>query len=340
MTTAVTCSNGTWKQRMARMELAPCRQPFWARGGHPQTIIAHLLPSPSPQITGQQHIIPLPDGDQLTASYYVGHSDEVMLYLFHGLGGHIDSDYIRRMTRIGLERGYHVMAVNHRGCGSGDGLAVHPYHSGRAEDLSAVIQYGRDKHPQKRHIAIGFSLSGNALLLLQAGYRGQVQPDLGISVNAPIRLDKAALAIKTGLNRIYDLRFVRKCQKAVRDRYEKGLIQTQYKFPIFNTLYGFDQIYTAPAGGFKDRYHYYDSCSAAPYLEKIKSPTVVLTSRDDPMVDVKNYETAKYAPDVWLHIEKHGGHMGYLTNEQTPLGGNRWLDYALDGFIKAWLGNS
>lgn len=325
-------------KRLSNLSISPCAPPTWARGGHLQTILAHLLPSSGQANNGQPLIINLPDGDRLTADYYLGTQDKTLLYLFHGLGGHTQSDYMRRMARLGVSKGFHVLSVNHRGCGSGRGLASYPYHSGRAEDISAAIQYGRKHHPNKRHIAIGFSLSGNALLLLQAGFRGKVQPDFAISVNAPIRLDQAAHSIKEGFNRLYDMRFVRRCQKAVKDRIKDGLIQETYHFPFLNTLYGFDKIYTAPAGGFKDRYDYYNTCSAEPYLEKINSPTIAISSKDDPMVDVTHYRNARYSPYVLPHIETHGGHMGYLNRRKTPLGTRRWLDYALaayiDGFLK------
>ena len=259
-----------------------------------------------------------------------------MLYLFHGLGGNSRRGYMKRMTLRALRRGFHVLATNHRGCGLGRGMAAHPYHSGRAEDLSSVIEYGRNLFPKFRHLAVGYSLSGNALLLLQAGYRGSVQPDLGIAVNAPIDLGSAALEVKRGFNRLYDVRFVRDCEKAVKQRMEDGLIQETYRFPLINTLHGFDSIYTAPAGGFKDRWDYYATCSAGPYLSKIKKPTVVITSKDDPMVKVEHYLAAQYSDQVLFHLEDHGGHMGYLTSEATPAGDNRWMEYALDHYLCRW----
>jgi hypothetical protein len=43
----------------------------------------------------------------------------------------------------------------------------------------------------KKHLVIGFSLSGNALLVLASGDRGSTLPDAVISVNAPRkRLDQ------------------------------------------------------------------------------------------------------------------------------------------------------
>jgi predicted alpha/beta-fold hydrolase len=269
--------------------------------------------------------IPLPDGDRLIGFYLQGSSD-LVVYLFHGLSGSTEGDYIRRTAQVAQSLGHSVLMMNHRGCGDGAGLAQGPYHSGRAEDISAVLDWGKEKFKKHKSLVVGFSLSGNALLLLLSGKRGSTQPDYAVSVNAPINLESAALQLKQGLNRIYDLRFVLECRRA---------IPRTYQVPVFSTLHDFDNLYTAPAGGFKNREDYYRTCSTKNLLSEIKTPTVILTAGDDPFVNAKDYEEAKLSPFVHLHIEPTGGHMGYLSRIKTPYGTHRWLDYALNEAMKA-----
>ncbi len=269
----------------------------------------------------------------MVGSIHPGQSDWVV-YLFHGLSGTSDSDYIHRTTRVARELGHTVIRANHRGCGEGAGLARLPYHSGRAEDLSAVIDLGRASFPRHRHLALGFSLSGNALLLLLSGRKGTTLPDAAVSVNAPIHLERAARLLKLGLNRIYDLRFVRECSRDIPLRDPEGA--RKYRIPWGASLHDFDSIYTAPAAGFRSREHYYESCSTYRVLEEIRVPTLLLTSEDDPFVDVRDYLEAKLSPAIRLHVEKFGGHMGYLTARRTPLGTRRWLDYALREAMSAF----
>ena len=59
----------------------------------------------------------------------------------------------------------------------------------------------------------------------------------------------------------------------------------------------------------------------------IGTPTLILTSKEDPFVAVEHYHQAKLSPSVQLHIEEFGGHLGYLSENPTPLGSRRWLDY-------------
>lgn len=313
---------------MKSIEIEPCLPPAWARGGHAQTIWGHILPSKQMSDKGRRFELSLSDGDRLVGFQIKGRSD-VVVYLFHGLAGNTDSGYMHRTAQVARKLGHSVIMVNHRGCGEGVGLARGPYHSGRAEDLSAVIEYGRKLFPKHRHMAIGFSLSGNALLLLLSGQRGEVKPDLAVSVNAPIHLESCAYALKRGLNRVYDIDFVRRVRRDVR-RARPGEI----KFPLWHTLHDFDTVYTAPFGGFKDREEYYRTCSTWELLSKIDVPTLIMTSKDDPFVSYEHYRIAQLSKSVRMHVEEFGGHMGYLSGRKTPLGSRRWLDYALDVAIR------
>ncbi len=327
----------SWKTQFEELALPRCQPPFWARGGHGQTLIAHMLPSVAFPTGAVSHLIDLPDGDRLWADYFAADQDQAVVYLFHGLGGSTQSDYMRRTTRLALNLSCSVMAVNHRGCGQGRGLASAPYHSGRGEDLAAAIAYGRKCWPEKQHIAIGFSLSGNALLLLMAGERGCGPPDFAIAVNAPIHLGNAARAISRGQNRFYDLRFSLRCERMVRQRYRDGLLAQKVRFPWNKSLMAFDRVYTAPAGGFVDPEDYYHRCSAGRFLDRVTVPTVVLTSKDDPMVLYRDYLASPMSSQIHFHLEPHGGHMGYLTRKPTPLGDFRWLDYSLFRYLQTWL---
>jgi hypothetical protein len=317
----------------AREEIAPCDPGLWLRGGHTQTVLGHFLPSPTIE-GGESLAVTLEREDERIATTYIAGQKPIVVYLFHGLGGYSHAFYMQRTARVARALGYHVYLNNHRGCGEGVGLAVEPYHSGRAEDLSAVIAFGRKRHPRARHIAIGFSLSGNALLLLAAGVRADILPDVAIAVNAPIDLVRTAERLEEGTGALYAQNFTRDLRECVRTRAATGRLKQDYKLPLFMTVRQFDEIYTAPAGGFRSAEHYYQSCSSLPYLERVRIPSVLLTTVDDPIIDVGTYRRAKLSDLIVPHIEEHGGHLGFLSAKPTPLGSRRWLDYALHEYLK------
>lgn len=304
--------------------------PFWARGGHAQTLLGHFLRKGCDLVEGKEVDIPLPDGDVLAAHLHghpQGDESDTVVYLFHGLGGSICSGYMMRTAKLCHELGHTVFRVNHRGCGRGSELPHrYPYHSGRGEDLSEAIAFGRKMFPQKRHVAIGFSLSGNALLLLASGERGTTRPDAAIAVNAPIELAVASQKLTQGLNRLYGFVFVQDCRRDLANKKKKGWVSKDLNVPFFANLAEFDELYTGPQAGFKNRDHYYEMCSAAPHLHRIEIPTILITAKDDPFVDVKSYLKAKLSPTTRLVVSETGGHMGYLMRGKGLFSHSHWLE--------------
>ena len=320
--------------------LLPCQPPLWAKTSHIHTIVAYLMPSPSAGDCDQKLLVAVTGGDKLVSFYYKG-TKKISLYLFHGLSGDTDSSYMQRTCILARNLGAHVYLTNHRGCGEGVGLAHEPYHSGRTDDVSQVVALGRLRNPDHMHVVIGFSLSGNVVLLLAAGVGVEPGglPDSVISVNAPIHLEKTAKNLTSGFNILYDQQFVGEAKRAFRIREKKNLMTKKYEFPKILTTYKFDAVYTGHAAGYGDRENYYQSCSAAQFLSEIKIPTLILTSADDPFVDVADFKSAKPSAKAQMHIEKYGGHLGYLNRKPLPVGGVRWLDYFMHeqiaGLIKA-----
>lgn len=154
-------------------------------------------------------------------------------------------------------------------------------------------------------------------------------------MNAPINLGRAAEVMDKGFNRVYDMNFVYACRREVARRQRKGLDTNDYDFKWLGTLRDFDDVYTAPAGGFSDRHDYYNTCSANQYMSRIEIPTIVMTAADDPFVKVIDYQQLKPNPRIHMHIEPTGGHMGYFHQRSTPLGDRRWMDFALDRYLAA-----
>ena len=313
----------------------PCRPPWWAAGGHLQTILGNYLPGEPSSYPSEPLRIPLPGGDQLTGTHYPGETNDLVL-VFHGLGGDDQAHYVLRTVALARDLGHHVWTLNHRGCGSGRGLARRPYHSGSGDDLGTVFAAARAQHPGLKQLAVAFSLSANALLLNLGGGlpRPAAQPDAAIAVNPPVDLAACSAAIHQGLNRLYELRFIRRCRQAVRQRVEDGLIPDAYPTQPLMSLKAFDEGYTSPAAGFLDAEDYYARCSARPHLATITVPTVILMAKDDPFIPWEHAAKAALPLGVHLHLEPCGGHMGYLSRD---LPGYRWLPYAIAHYAQQLL---
>ncbi len=310
------------------VQLEPCTPPLWASEGHSQTLFGYFLPSPKIQKEKEIWQIPLDDGDQLIAEFYQGTSDIIFL-LFHGLNGSSQADYMQRVGQLFINQGHSVLLVNHRGCGIGKGFAKGLYHSGSANDLARVIEFSKSKFPNSNHTAIGFSLGANALLLLLSD-ETKTQPHHAIAVNAPVDLERTSVALTQGFNKLYDKHFVLLSTLELRQK-------LNLSFTIPRSLREFDAKFTAQVSGFESREDYYQKCSTADKLQKIKTPTVILTAKDDPIIPWQSYRVADFSPSTHFHLENHGGHLGYLSSKKTPLNTFRWLDYAINEYVKCWV---
>jgi len=316
----------------------PCEPPRWARGGHAQTLLGHVLPSrgaPVAERGARRLEIELSDGERLVvyhlpamqaASAVAGQAaNGVRVHLLHGLSGDVDADYMRRTAAVLHAAGYDLWLVNHRGCGAGAGLARRPYHSGKTEDLQDVLRASRAHAPGLAQLVVGFSLSGN-LALLHAAQDHALQPDGVVAVNPPVDLARATRDMGRGLSRLYQLRFLHRLRRAVRERDGRPC-----EVPLFASMLAFDDGYTAPVAGFGSGSDYYARCSALPRLGAVRRPAVILTAEDDPFVDPQAYRGVTRAEGVFLHLEPTGGHVGYLA--RRGLGYAHWLDGALAHYV-------
>lgn len=254
---------------------------------------------------------------------------------------------MQRIAGEFLKLGHSVVLMNHRNCGEGKGLARHPYHCGKSDDLGFVTAQIRRRFRGKKVLSVGFSMSANGLLLLMSrvvpshgifetgdfdenAERLHIdRPDAAITVNAPIHLERTAVSINRRLNRIYEMKFMTDLNLLIRELEKQGILEPSKGLHPLMKITNFDDRFTAPKCGFQSARHYYETCSARHHVHKIDRPTVCLMARNDPFIDHRDYLETKFSPLVRLHIEHNGGHMGYLHKEKTPLGTNRWLDYGV-----------
>lgn len=332
--------------------------PIWARGGHAQTIFAHVLPTPGRAIgslAGDTRLeVHLADGDTLVGfelqpdpvptPWRAPDGRRVRAHLFHGLSGDASADYMRLAAGALLDLGAEVWAFNHRGAGEGAGLARGIYHSGRYDDVAAVLAKSRAQAPDQLQLVVGFSLSGNASLRLAVEWSHPSRddlvwnglatpPDAILAINPPIDLEDCSRRLMHGVNRLYQARFVRRLSRVLEERKRTFPDFPDVEVPRGGTLWDFDERVTAPLGPFAGARDYYATCSTADRLKQVDVPTAILMAGDDPFVSAERLADAPASPHVFKHIEPVGGHVGYLTKAGL-LGHRPWLTGAIAHYAK------
>jgi hypothetical protein len=232
----------------------------------------------------------------------------------HGLTASSQAPYMLNLALRALSAGFHVIRLNVRNCGGTEGLSPTLYHSGLTADLRAVVE---QLAPTPLFLA-GFSMGGNMVLKL-AGEWGEQPPShvrgvCGISV--PIRLGVCARRLSERQNRIYEIRFLRELRQTLLCK--QRAMPEQFALPNWNgirTIYDFDEAITAPAFGFRSADHYYETQSAAGFLDKIRVPALLIQAQDDPFIpfDVFGDLTLEQNPNLYLQAPAHGGHVAFLA---------------------------
>jgi predicted alpha/beta-fold hydrolase len=241
--------------------------------------------------------------------------------LTHGLGGCDASGYLLATALHFFRHGYHVLRMNMRG--AGDSLSICPrlYNAGLDSDLVSVFdRVGREV---TRIYAVGFSLGGN-VLALALGRRGGDLPKAlraAAAVSPPLDLAASCGALERKENRLYQAHFMANLKEGYRQRqrllpglYEPGRERRA------RTVREYDEVITAHYGGFSGADEYYARSSAGPYLTSIRTRTLILAAKDDPMVPVASLLPYSLPATgvVLREILDTGGHVGFFSKTRAP----------------------
>lgn len=212
------------------------------------------------------------------------------------------------------------MAVPHfRGCSGEINWAPRAYHSGDFEEVDWILQQFKSKYTGPMH-AVGISLGGNALMCW-AGEKGVAANNMvasAASVCSPIDLTASGHAIDSGLNKaLYARMFLQTMKpRAMAKLQQFPKLFDAEKMSAVTTLYGFDDVFTAPLHGFQNTDDYWQRASAKPRLKNIQIPALVLNAKNDPFVPASCLPTkTEVSNHVTLWQPKDGGHVGFASGQ-------------------------
>ena len=145
-----------------------------------------------------------------------------------------------------------------------------------------------------------------------------------VALNPPIDLGRCAALMALPRNRMYNQYFTRLLVEEAWRRQHYFPDLPPLRFPRRMTTRLYDDLYTAPRGGFADALDYYRSVSTFSLIPRIDVPTLILTARDDPFIAVEPFEELRAPDNVIVRIVPHGGHIGFVGWEGSRIG--RWAE--------------
>jgi predicted alpha/beta-fold hydrolase len=302
---------------------------------HVQTLLGTLYRGALPHLSAVERHVLLPDGDRLATFDSVPsrwRPGERMAVVVHGLGGSHESGYAQRIAALLLARGVRVVRMDLRGAGRGAGLARRTYNAACSDDVRAVLEHLHHNSPTAPLLLVGFSLGGNIVLKL-AGEAAD-RPVAGLqrvaAVAPPMDLEGCAARLARRNNRLYDRFFVHHLKAQVR-RQQRYFPQDRVRFPRRMTLRIFDELYTAPRGGYADALDYYRKAAALSLVPRIRVPTFILTARDDPFIPAEPFDALPRQDSLEIQVVPRGGHLGFVGPDGA--GGIRWAEQR----VAAWI---
>jgi predicted alpha/beta-fold hydrolase len=103
------------------------------------------------------------------------------------------------------------------------------------------------------------------------------------------------------------------------------------------TFAEYDRAVTAPLNGFRDELDYWTRSSSGPYLARIRRPTLLISSRDDPIVPGRTLpDPGTLPPRVQAAYVPRGGHAGFLEG-RWPWRARSWAEARAVEFLTSLL---
>ena len=242
------------------------------------------------------------------------------LVLLHGLEGSPRSHYARSFIAEAGRRGWAADIIVFRSCGSELNRAKRFYHSGETTDLDFVVRSLVENEPARPIVLAGVSLGGNVLLKWLGERAGNLPPQVvaAAAISVPFDLEQGARHIDQGFARVYQAHFLRTLRRKAHGKLLRypGLVDAA-AVDRARTLYDFDDCVTAPIHGFRDAHDYYTQASSIRWIQRIRTPTLLLSARDDPFLppDVLD-DVARIAdgnPFLSTEFVERGGHAGFMS---------------------------
>jgi len=303
------------------------RPPWLLRNPHVQSTLASsglrrvLLRSRARQLEEQAQELILDAGDGVRLQGFHTRQTALpksrgMAVLFHGWEGSVRSTYLLQSVGRLLREGWDVFRLNFRDHGDTHHLNEGIFHSCLLDEaIGAVRTFVRD-HPLTPRVVVGFSLGGNfALRVALQGPRSGLPLDGAVAICPVIDPHRGLFSIEHA-PWIYHWYFMYKWRRSLK-RKQRAFPQMTLFEPreLRADLRGLTTTLVQRHTDFGTLENYLDGYSVAgDQLAQLAVRTWILTSRDDPVIPVEDFERLQLPEDVEVDITGRGGHCGFISD--------------------------
>ncbi len=248
---------------------------------------------------------------------------ETHVIIVHGLGGCSDSGYVPRAEAAAARAGLASLALNVR---SADRRGGDYGHAAMTDDLVATLASPELAHYRSIHL-LGYSLGGHLVLR----YTTESPDDRIVSVAAvcaPLDLASCCTFLDRPAAWIYRRHLLRRLMEI----YSAVAAERAVPVPLdearrIRLQREFDDRIVAPRHGFAGVDEYHQHASVGPRLDRLKRPTLLVASPQDPIVPAHTLEPfLDPMPPALTMRWASGGHVGFPGGLDLGQPGPRGLE--------------
>src|SRR5207248_832503 len=262
--------------------------------------------------------------------------------VLHGLEGSSESQYMLGIAQKGLAAGMNVVRMNQRNCGGPRCETNTLYHSGRSQDVAAIVNELIARDRISRFALAGYSMGGNIVLKCAGEWGTNAPPQFrGVAAVCPaIDLAASSDALHLAGNRIYEYYFVWKLRRRMlaKARQFPGAFDVS-RLRGIRSLREFDDKITAYYSGFSGADDYYSRAAAAKVIDRIVVPALIIHAANDPFIRILPDTRRKIAsnPNITFIETDDGGHCSFLAQPDGDDG--HWAEHQILRFLSPVAGS-
>lgn len=269
----------------------------------------------------------LSDGDFVDLDW-VDKGSRNLVVLSHGLEGNSDRHYMKGMANWFANENWDILAWNCRSCSGEMNQKFRLYNHGEIGDLSEVVLHALTRKDYERVLLVGFSMGGS-ILMKYLGVHGKDVPAPvvgGIAFSSPCDLKASVDALEFPGNSFYKKRFFKSLSLKVKKKAAAfpGRLDLDQLSHI-DQWTAFDELYSAPLGGYKDAADFYSQASAKNYMGGTDRPILIVNAVNDPILPppCSPVDLCRAHPLLYLEQPQQGGHVGF----SLPRKPYAWSEY-------------
>jgi predicted alpha/beta-fold hydrolase len=334
----------------ALLTAADYRPPRWLHSPHVQSVLGS---SPLRRRRGARamaaigakttpHLVDGGDGVRLQGLHSVPPDGRArgLALLLHGWEGSVESSYMQLTAAQLLQRGFEVFRLNFRDHGDTHHLNEDVFHSNRIGEVvhaacDVARRFTRRAEGELPMVVAGYSLGGNfALRLALRAPAAGLRLAHVAAVCPPLDPARTMDTLESGFP-LYYWYFHRKWRGSLRRK--RALFPQKHRFDdrtLALDMRALTRWLVEQYTDFGTLEGYFDGYAiAGDRLASLQVPASVLTSTDDPVIDVADFARLQLAPTTTLEVARHGGHCGFIENARCDGFAERWVAQRLDAAL-------